>query len=66
MYDMKEVEKYKLYDIIEIEASNRITQQRIANHVTCIMSKEKFSYTCLMFEFSDILYAHVLKIFITL
>ena len=63
---MEEVEKYKLYHITEIEAFTRNLIKRILNCITCIMSEEKFSCSCLMFEFNSVLCAHVLKILIAL
>ena len=65
MNDMK-VKKYKLYDIIEIEISNRNLIKKIANCVTCIMLEKKFSCSYLMFEFSGVLCAHMLKVLIAL
>lgn len=66
MYDMEEVEKYKLYHVIKINALNRNQNKRIPYCVTCIISNKRFLCSCLIIEYSGILCAYILKILICL
>ena len=66
MYDVEKIEKYNLYHVVDIDTSNGNQNKETSYDIIYTMSNEKFTCLCLMFEFSNVIYAHILKILIYL